>query len=145
MDGQNYDSQDRASIARAVITWSWNFDERPRHGIFHWENLMWHSSGFVAGQSEYWSRACGEVTTSKPLGMVLGGMWVNPDIIPSKVPHPIGGFWVFRTPSIIYVDCWATKVFTFQTASRSVQPFLQGSRSLQTDTPYYSVCTMGHS
>jgi len=52
----------------------------------------------VAGQSERWPTACGEIPPLRPLGTVLGGVRENPDVIPVKVPltvgdlnlHPIG-------------------------------------------------------
>jgi len=64
--------------------------DRITGGIFHWENLTWHSNASAASQLECWSTACGEIPTSGPLGTVLGGMWENPDVIPSKVPLPTG-------------------------------------------------------
>jgi len=42
------------------------------------------STASVAGKSERWSTACGEIPTSRPLGTVLGGGWENPDVIALK-------------------------------------------------------------
>ena len=106
-----------------------NFDERPhRRGIFNWENLMWHSTVSAAGQLECWSRACREILTSGALGMVLGSVLENPGIIPSKVPLPVG-----RSGPLSIRSSLGPPKSTFQMAYRSVQPFLQGSQSLQAD------------
>jgi len=54
---------------------------------------MGHLAASAAGQLECWSAACVEIPMSRPLGTVLGSVWENPDIIPSKVPRPM---WVSR-------------------------------------------------
>jgi len=45
-----------------VNQWCWR--EATSRGIFHWENLMWHLTVSLAGQSEHWSIACGEIPTA---------------------------------------------------------------------------------
>jgi len=69
--------------------------DRIADGIFHRINLMLHSIASAAGQSECWSTACSEMMTG-PLGMVIGCMWENPEVIaPQNYPfllrdlHPI--------------------------------------------------------
>jgi len=73
--------------------WSKNSDDSPhRRGIFHWENLMWNITASVAGQSECWSTAGGEIPTYGPLEMVLGGVRTNLDVIPLKSAPSVGRF-----------------------------------------------------
>jgi len=75
-------------------------------GIFHWENVMWLSTAFVAGQLECWITACREIPTSGPLGMVLGYMWENPDVIsPQKC-----GFHRVCGPYLIHSSLVPTRV-----------------------------------
>jgi len=70
------------SSSKNVHKWSKNFDKRLNHRRnCHWRNLMWHFTASVADQSECWSKACREIPASWQLGMVLGGVWENPDII----------------------------------------------------------------
>ena len=77
--------------------WSKNFDENPhRRGIFHLENLMWHSTASASS--------------------------------PSKDCHFPWGIWTH----LIYSSSGPLES-TSQTSTRSVQPYLQGSQSLQTD------------
>jgi len=64
---------------------------------------MGHLTASVAGQLECWSAACMEIPMSRPLGTVLGSVWENPDIIPSKVPHPM---WVSRPHLKFPVPTW---------------------------------------
>ena len=74
--------------------WSKNSDKRPhRRGIFHWENLMWHITASVPGQSECRSTACGEIPMSGPLEMVLGGVRTNLDVISSQRWPFCGQIW----------------------------------------------------
>jgi len=62
-------------------------------------------------------------------GKVLGGVRKNSDVIPSKVPlYGVSGPHIHVIQSIV-----GQPESTSQTVSRSVQPFLQCSRSLQTD------------
>jgi len=81
----------------------------------------------------HWLTPCGEIPTLGPLEMVLGGMQKNPDVIPLK---SVPSVWDMD-PHLIYSSLGLHE-FTAQTASRSVQPFLRGSRTLQTDRPRYS-------
>ena len=72
-----------------------------------------------------------KIPTSRPLGTVLGSMWVSSNVIrlmslPVKESEP----YLIRS-------CLCPPESAFQMVSRLVQPFLQGSRSLQTD----SVCS----
>jgi len=62
-----------------------NFDEKPHHrrGIFRWEN----SVDFFCVQ---------------PVGTLVDSMQENPDVIPSKVPLPVG-IWI----AIYYIVPWA--------------------------------------
>jgi len=55
--------------------------------------------------------------------------------LPLNYPFP----WGTWTP-IQYMVPWPPPKSTSQMASRSVQPFSQGSWSRQTDKPYYSIC-----
>jgi len=98
---------------------------------------MSHSTASVASQSKCWSTACWEIPTSQPLGMMLGGVWENADIIPSKVPLPTG----VSGPHLICGSFGPLK-FTSQMASRSVQPFLQDSQSSAYNLgPYLCMCS----
>jgi len=89
-----------------------------------------------------WSTACGEIPTSGPLETVLGGVRGNLGVIPIKSAHPRGG----SGAHLIHSFSGPPKS-TNQTAFRSVQPFMQGSGSLQTDRPTnrprFSVCSNG--
>jgi len=53
-----------------------------RHFVPGWPNIAGGIDAY--GQLEHWWTPCGEVPTSGPLGIVLNGMWENPDIIPLK-------------------------------------------------------------
>jgi len=90
--------------------------------IFHWENLMCHSTASVAGKSECSLTARGEIPTLGPLRMVLSGMRENPNVIPFKSAHSHGG----SGPHLIYSFLGSPKSIS-QMASQSVQPLLQGS------------------
>ena len=72
---------------------------------------MWYSIASAAGQSEHWSIACGEIPMSSFSKVSL--TWGSGPLSNSLGPP----------------------VSISQTASRSVQPFMHGPRSLQTDRP----------
>jgi len=90
---------------------------------------MWHSTGSAAGQSERWSTACGAILTSGPLETVLSSVREKSRRHhPLKSAHSHGGS---GHPS--NTQFLGPSESTSQTAFQSVQPFLKGSRSLQTD------------
>ena len=115
-----------------------DFDERPHcRGILHWDNFMRHSTATAAGHLERWSTACGEIPMLGTLGTVHGIERENADVILLKSATSSHGE---EYPHLTH-GLLGPPESTTQTASRLVQPFLQGSRSLQTDGPHYSVCS----
>jgi len=98
-------------LARNSKKWLKNCDDRShRRGIFHRENLMWHSTASATGQSERWSTACGKIPTS----------------LPSKMSRIVGR----PGPCLIHSSLGPPES-TSLTASRSVQRFCRADR--QTD------------
>ena len=107
-------------------------------GIFHWENLVWHLTASVASQMERWSTACGEILTSG----AVRWEWCSEACrkIPTSLPFKNSpSRWVSGSPFSTLAH--STLQSTSQTASRLVQPFMHGSRSLQTDRPRNYVCS----
>jgi len=96
---------------------------------FSLKNLNVTLDYFCDRPIERGSTACGKTPTSRTLGSALGDVRENPDIIPLKRANSCGGS---RPPYNIWFS-GPIRVYTSPKASRSVQPFLQGSRSLQTD------------
>ena len=105
--------------------WWKNFHDRPHHrGNFSLGNLMWHLTAAVDGQSECWLTACGEIPTSGPLRTVLGRSRRHS----RPVFLPVG-----RSGSHLIHSSLGHPSPQCKTASYSVQLFLQGLRSIETD------------
>jgi len=73
-----------------------------------------------------------ECFCGRPIGTLVDSKRENPDVIPLKVLLPVGGLDPYPIRSSL--DQPKSKS---ETASRSVEPFLQGLRSLQIDRPTY--------
>jgi len=97
-------------------------------GIFHSENLTWHSTASVAS---HWSTAFRKIPRSEPLGMVLPLKSALPtrDLVPIKYTVP----WHTRvdTPNSIYI-------------SSAIFARLMVITGRQTDRPCYSIVATDH-
>jgi len=68
--------------------------------------------------------ACRKIPTSGPVGTAPSGVRENPNVVPLKMPLPVG-IW---TPYLIHCS-----FSSLESTSHSVQPFLQSLQLLQTD------------